>query len=171
MDTPSLGRRIAALFIDWAVAALSAVALTSVSYPPKNPAQNLMIVGFFIVEAALRNRCSSFVIDGEAVLLGVDGRPDFDGLHRRKQNHQVQFYAFDILVADGEDVRQLPLSMRKTNLSRLFARRVDGIFLSDFERGEIGPDLFRHACLLGLEGLVSKHTRIDHTGPDGRRIG
>lgn len=53
MDTPSLGRRIAALFIDWAVAALSAVALTSVSYPPKNPAQNLMIVGFFIVEVAL----------------------------------------------------------------------------------------------------------------------
>jgi ATP-dependent DNA ligase len=47
--------------------------------------------------------------------------------------------------------------MRKTNLSRLFARRVDGIFLSDFEQGEIGPDLFRHACLLGLEGLVSKH--------------
>ena len=37
------------------------------------------------------------------------------------------------------------------------ARRVDGIFLSDFEQGEIGPDLFRHACLMGLEGLVSKH--------------
>lgn len=42
-------------------------------------------------------------------------------------------------------------------LSRLLARRVNGIFLSDFERGEIGPDLFRHSCLLGLEGLVSKH--------------
>jgi bifunctional non-homologous end joining protein LigD len=110
-----------------------------------------------IVEAALRNRCSSFVIDGEAVLLGVDGRPDFDGLHSRQHNDEVQFYAFDILVADGEDVRKLPLSMRKTNLSRLFARRVDGIFLSDFEQGGIGPDLFRHACLLGLEGLVSKH--------------
>jgi bifunctional non-homologous end joining protein LigD len=37
------------------------------------------------------------------------------------------------------------------------ARRVDGIFLSDFEQGEIGPDLFRHACLMGLEGMVSKH--------------
>ena len=47
--------------------------------------------------------------------------------------------------------------MRKTNLSRLLARRVDGIFLSDFEQGEIGLDLFRHACLMGLEGLVSKH--------------
>ena len=63
-----------------------------------------------IAEAALRNRCSSFVIDGEAVLLGVDGRPDFDGLHSRKYNEDVQFYAFDILVADGEDVRKLPLA-------------------------------------------------------------
>ena len=46
--------------------------------------------------------------------------------------------------------------MRKTNLARLLARRVDGIHLADFEQGEIGPDLFRHACLMGLEGLVSK---------------
>src|SRR5262245_61875567 len=110
-----------------------------------------------IRDAALRNRQTSFVIDGEAVLLGVDGRSDFDGLHSRQHNAEVQFYAFDILVADGEDIRKLPLSMRKANLTRLLARRVDGIFLSDFEQGEIGPDLFRHACLMGLEGLVSKH--------------
>ncbi len=109
-----------------------------------------------ISEAALRNRNSLFVIDGEAVLLGVDGRSDFNGLHFRKHDDEVQFYAFDMLVSDGEDIRRLPLSMRKTNLARLLARRVDGIFLSDFEQGEIGPDLFRHACLLGLEGLVSK---------------
>ena len=109
-----------------------------------------------ITEAALRNRNTSFVIDGEAVLLGVDGISDFDGLHSRKHDEEVMFYTFDILVSDGEDVRKLPLSMRKANLSRLLARRVDGIFLSDFERGEIGPDLLRHACLMGLEGLVSK---------------
>ena len=42
--------------------------------------------------------------------------------------------------------------MRKTNLARLLARRVDGIHLAPFEQGEIGPDLFRHACLMGLEG-------------------
>jgi bifunctional non-homologous end joining protein LigD len=46
-----------------------------------------------IVEAALRNRIASFVMDGEAVLLGVDGRSDFDGLHSRKFNDEVQFYA------------------------------------------------------------------------------
>jgi bifunctional non-homologous end joining protein LigD len=79
------------------------------------------------------------VIDGEAVLLGADGRSDFDGLHSSKHNDEVHFYAFDILVADSEDVPKLPLSMRKTNLSRLFARRVDGIFLSDFQQGEIVP--------------------------------
>src|SRR5258708_28124831 len=72
-----------------------------------------------ITEAALRNRNPSFVIDGEAVLLGVDGRSDFNGLHSRRHDDEVQFYAFDILVSDGEDLRKLPLSMRKTNLARL----------------------------------------------------
>jgi ATP-dependent DNA ligase len=60
-------------------------------------------------------------------------------------------------MIDGEDLRRLPLSMRKTNLARLLARRPEGIFISDFEQGEIGPDLFRKACEIGLEGLVSKH--------------
>ena len=109
------------------------------------------------------------MIDGEAVLLGDDGISDFNGLHSRKHDDEVKFYAFDFLVSDGEDVRKLPLSMRKTSLARLLAR-VDGIFLSDFEQGEIGPDLFRHACLMGLEGLVSKH-RDSHTAPADRRIG
>ena len=86
-----------------------------------------------IVEAALWNRNSAFVIDGEAVLLGVDGRSDFNGLHSRKHDYEVQFYAFDILVSDGEDICKLPLTMRKTNLARFLARRVDGIFLTDFE--------------------------------------
>jgi bifunctional non-homologous end joining protein LigD len=52
-----------------------------------------------ISEAALRNRNSSFVLDGEAVLLGVDGRSDFDGLHSRRHDAEVEFYAFDVLAA------------------------------------------------------------------------
>jgi ATP dependent DNA ligase domain len=80
-----------------------------------------------ITEAALRNRNTSFVIDGESVLLGVDGVSDFDGLHSRKHDAEVEFYAFDCLVSDGGDLRKLPLTMRKTNLARLLARRVDGI--------------------------------------------
>jgi len=90
------------------------------------------------------------------VVLGVDGVPDFNALHSRKHEHEVQLYAFDILALDGEDLRALPLSLRKTNLARLLTRRPDGIFVAPFEQGEIGPDLFRAACNMGLEGLVSK---------------
>jgi hypothetical protein len=46
--------------------------------------------------------------------------------------------------------------MRKTNLERLLRGRPDGIIINPFECGAIGPDLFRAACDMGLEGLVSK---------------
>jgi bifunctional non-homologous end joining protein LigD len=110
-----------------------------------------------IDEAALKNRQKQFVIDGEAVILGVDGYSDWNALHSGKHNEEVQLCAFDVLAMDGDDLRDLPLSMRKANLQQLLARRPDGIFLSDFERGEIGLDLFRAACRMGLEGMVSKH--------------
>ena len=45
-----------------------------------------------IVETALRNRHKQFVIDGEAVLLGVDGVSHFNGLHSRRQDEEVQLY-------------------------------------------------------------------------------
>ena len=69
------------------------------------------------------------------MLLGVDGRSDFNGLHSRKHDDEVQLYAFDMLVSDGDDLRKLPLTMRKTNLARLLARRVDGIFLLRLRTG------------------------------------
>ncbi|MET4418310.1 RNA ligase family protein [Bradyrhizobium sp. RT3a] len=110
-----------------------------------------------IVEAALNLRTARFVIDGEAVLLDADGVSDFNALHSRRHDASVRLYAFDVLVADGNDLRKLPLTLRKSDLARLLARPVDGIQLAPFEQGEVGPDLFRHACKLGFEGLVSKH--------------
>jgi bifunctional non-homologous end joining protein LigD len=85
----------------------------------------------------------------------ADGVSDFEGLHSCRHDDEVQLYAFDALVADGDELRKLPLSMRKTNLARLLARRPEGIFIAPFEQGEIGPDLFRKACEFGLEGLVA----------------
>ena len=86
------------------------------------------------------------------MILGVDGIPDFNALHSGKHDHEMQLYAFDILALDGEDLRGLPLSLRKTNLARLLARRPDGIFVAPFEQGEIGPDLFRAASNMGAGG-------------------
>ena len=64
----------------------------------------------------------------------------------------MQFCAFDILAEAGNDLRKLPLSMRKAKLDRLLARRPEGIFVNLFERGEIGPDSWQ----MGIEWLVSK---------------
>jgi len=118
-----------------------------------------------IVEAAHRIRTKQFVLDGEAVLLGVDEISDFDGLYSGQHNDEIELYAFDILALDGDDLRKLPLHLRKNNLARLLARRADGIHLAPFEQGEIGPDLFRAACDMMLEGLVSK--RRDSRYRDG----
>jgi bifunctional non-homologous end joining protein LigD len=118
----------------------------------------------WIVEAALKNRHRQFVIDGEAVVLGVDGIADFDALHSRKHEDEVQLYAFDVLAIDGDDLRGLPLSTRKTNLARLLARRADGIFVAPTEQGEIGPDLFRAACRMGLCGFGLEASRPSLSG-------
>ena len=117
-----------------------------------------------IVEAALKNRLTRFVIDGEAIIRGVDGYSDFIALRSGKHNDKAELIAFDILALDGDDLRELPLSVRKANLQRLLRRRPDGIFASDFERGEIGPDLFRAACRMGLEGLISKRRDRPYRG-------
>jgi ATP-dependent DNA ligase len=110
-----------------------------------------------IAETARRIRQNQFILDGEVVVLGVDGISDFSALHSGRHDDVAQFYAFDMLAGDGDDYRRLALGLRKTNLARLLARRSEGIHAAPFEQGEIGPDLFRHACLMGLEGIVSKH--------------
>ena len=56
------------------------------------------------------------VIRSEAVILGVDGNSDFEAMYSGKYNEEVRLYAFDMLAGDGDDMRKLPLSMRKTNL-------------------------------------------------------
>jgi bifunctional non-homologous end joining protein LigD len=90
--------------------------------------------------------------------------PTSNALHSGRHNEEVQLCAFDVLALDGDDLRELPLSMRKASLGRLLARRPDGIFVNPFERGEIGPDLFRAACKWGLEGLVSKRRDRPYQG-------
>lgn len=110
----------------------------------------------WIAEAALKNRHTHFVIDGQAVILGIDGRSDFNALHSGKHGAEVQLCAFDVLAIGSEDLRVLPLSTRKTYLDRLLRGRPEGIFGSPFEIGQIGPQLFRTACRMDLEGLVSK---------------
>jgi ATP-dependent DNA ligase len=73
----------------------------------------------WIDKAALKNCVRQFVIDGEAVILGVDGISDFDALHSGRHNDEVQLCAFDVLAMDGDELRNLPLSMRKRPHQRM----------------------------------------------------
>jgi bifunctional non-homologous end joining protein LigD len=110
-----------------------------------------------IVSAALKLPQKSFVIVGEVIVLDKDGISDFDALHSRKHDKRAMLYAFDLLAGDGEDLCGLPLSLRKAGLAQLLSNPVDGIFIAEYEQGDIGDVLFRVACNMGLEGIVSKH--------------
>jgi bifunctional non-homologous end joining protein LigD len=103
--------------------------------------------------AALKLRQKHFALDGEAVVLDRDGVSDFDALASRQHDKRAQFYAFDMLAGDGENLRPLALSLRKANLARLLKRRVDGIFIAEYEQGDIGDVLVRDACNMNLEGM------------------
>ena len=77
---------------------------------------------------------------------------------------QAQLYAFRHARWRRRDHRRLMLSLRKANLDRLLSQPVDGIFMAPYEQGEIGPDLFRAACRMGLEGIVSKQRGRAYVG-------
>src|SRR5947208_6771946 len=71
-------------------------------------------------------------------------------------NEEVRLYAFDLLADDGVDMRDETLQIRKLWLGKLLKRSGDGIIYNHRDAGAIGPRLFEQACLLGLEGIVSK---------------
>jgi bifunctional non-homologous end joining protein LigD len=104
------------------------------------------------------------------LILGVDGVPDFNALHSRKHDHEVQFYAFDALALAGDDLRALPLSLRKTNLARLFARRPEGIFVRHSSKARSVPTYSTPLAAWDLRAWCRSGV-IDPIGPAVRRIG
>jgi bifunctional non-homologous end joining protein LigD len=110
-------------------------------------------------------RARSFTLDGEAVVCGPDGVAIFDALHRRGTVSEAMLYAFDLLELDGDDLRRLPLADRKKRLARLLGGRRLGIVLSEHTVDD-GAAIFRQACKLGLEGIVSKRLSAPYrSGP------
>src|ERR1700675_3122012 len=62
------------------------------------------------------------LIDGEIVALDHDGAPDFSSLQAALSDGKTDnliFFAFDLLFADGEDLRRGPLGERRDCLKKL----------------------------------------------------
>jgi bifunctional non-homologous end joining protein LigD len=109
-----------------------------------------------IVEALASLRSRSCIIDGEAVCCDDDGRAIFDRIRYRRHDASVFLYAFDLIELNGDDLRRDPLEVRKATLASVLAKAGPGLRLNEHLEHDDGEVVFRHACQLGLEGIVSK---------------
>jgi len=98
-------------------------------------------------------RADSALIDGEIVCLDSRGRSQFSDLFYRRK--EPIFVAFDLLSADGQDFRPLPLIDRKLELGRrLHSQLTHVLYCQHLELN--GRGLFALACKHDLEGIVAK---------------
>jgi ATP-dependent DNA ligase len=97
----------------------------------------------------------SCLIDGEAIVTNDDGLAVFELIRRARHGAKAVLCAFDLLELDGVDLRRLPLEQRKDRLAKLLRNPPDGIVLNAHYDGD-GAKIFREACNLGCEGIVSK---------------
>jgi bifunctional non-homologous end joining protein LigD len=109
-----------------------------------------------IVEAMARLRARSIIVDGEAVCCGDDGVPSFDRIRHRRHDDSVFLYAFDLIELNGDDLRREPIEVRKATLASALAKAAPGLRLNEHLEHADGELVFRHACKMGLEGIVSK---------------
>ena len=96
------------------------------------------------------------VIDGEIVCTDRRGRPRFNDLlfHRG----EPCFFAFDLLMNDGRDLRAERLTDRKHELRRLMSKVSESRMRYVEHVEQYGTTLFERVCKMDLEGIVAKHS-------------
>ncbi|MBX3526117.1 MAG: DNA ligase D [Rhodoblastus sp.] len=111
-----------------------------------------------IAADALRLKCRSALIDGEAIVMDKHGVSDFPGLVAALEEGRaadIVLMAFDLLALDGKDLRKRPLVERKTLLAKLLKSPAPNIrFAAHME--ENGKQVFDHAVAAGGEGVIAK---------------
>ena len=119
-----------------------------------------------VAAAAQGIRAKRAMIDGELVAVDREGRPSFQALQHRAAHpdHQVVFYAFDLLFVDDEDLRGQPLEARTRRLESLL--KGSGLLISRPLPGT-AAQVTTAVQALGLEGVIAK--RRDSTYVPGSR--
>jgi bifunctional non-homologous end joining protein LigD len=79
----------------------------------------------------------------------------------------VTLCAFDLIELDGRDLRREPLERRKAMLAQLVSKPLPGLVLNATYE-EPGDVVFKHACALGCEGMVSKRLGSRYTSGRSR---
>jgi bifunctional non-homologous end joining protein LigD len=98
------------------------------------------------------------LIDGEVVVETAEGASSFaelQGALKGGRDDRFVLYTFDLLHLDGEDLSALALAERKSRLAALLEGAAGQVrYAEHFETN--GAAMHRHACRLGLEGIVAK---------------
>jgi len=118
-----------------------------------------------LVKAAA-NLPAGCLIDGEAVALDKNGKPSFQLLQstlKDRQGANLVFYAFDLLVDRGEDIKRLPNIVRKDRLASLLAGVNPPIIYGDHVIGK-GEALFNQICKQSGEGILAKRSDAPYKG-------
>ena len=96
------------------------------------------------------------MLDGEAVAHCLEGLPHFNRLLSGEGQASACLYAFDLLWLEAQDLRGVELIGRRRMLQKALKRAGPALRFSEHMEGADGEAMFRHACALGLEGIVSK---------------
>jgi bifunctional non-homologous end joining protein LigD len=113
-----------------------------------------------VAEAVSRLPAATALLDGEIVVENARGISDFSLLQidlKDGRTDRFIYYVFDILHLDGRDLLNEPLLARKAALAGLAkAHGQNGVIRYADNFDEAGPVILRHACEMGLEGIISK---------------
>lgn len=115
-----------------------------------------------------------FIVDGELVIQDADGHPIFQRLLKRStlatprdieaglRADPAVYFAFDLLMYDGVDLRPLPLRQRKAKLFEVFPKLARAMPVEHVE--EQGLALLELVKAQKLEGVMAKRADSPYRG-------
>jgi len=123
---------------------------------------------FTQIAEALCDLPADTVIDGEVVALDESGRPDFHGLqHFTAAASRIRYFVFDLLIFEGRDLTNLPLTERRKVLAGI---KIRSSWICISEQFNIpAADMLAAVRQQGLEGVIAK--RKDSLYEAGKRTG
>lgn len=114
-------------------------------------------------------RAEQLLVDGEICVLDGAGRPRFELLQAAlstRNDDEIVYFVFDLLVVDGEDLRERPLFERQARLAKLLRITDRGAVRRVVSHTGSGADFLEATRSLGLEGMIAK--RSDRPYRSGR---
>lgn len=110
------------------------------------------------------------ILDGEAIVQDKEGRSNLGLLQAAlsdEDDRNVKLFLFDCMFLNGEDLRDLPLKMRKEKLKSIIPKRHRIIRYSE-DVDQDGESFFQMACRHNLEGIISKDATAPYSKGRGR---